>query len=189
MIAPGSSLGHLDFRPEPRGEVRRIPHLIGFENRLYPSLALSAAMLARSQNAPDWVAKPGQIEAPDGFSVALDGNGETLINWLGGDGTFPTFSVVQLLNGRVPRGALRGATRMIGNTRSGSFSPLSTPFSSPNFNNQSALHLQANAFDDIVSGRVLRPVPPLSAGLVLLAVSLGAGVLLSANALGFYRVR
>ncbi len=113
------------------------------------------------------------------LGVPIDQNGETLINWLGDASTFPTYSLVQLLYGRVPIGAFEGATVMIGNSRAGTFTSLATPFSDPIFNNQSALHLQANAFDDIVSQRVLRLLNAAWQGLILLVFSLGAGMLLA----------
>lgn len=179
MMSARTGIGHLNFRPEPGGEVRRLPHLIRFQDRLYPSLALSAAIQARAQSASSWSAMPGQITAPDGDAIFVDENGETLVNWLGGDGTFATISMLQLLDGFVPHGALRGATVMIGNARAGSFSPLATPFSDPAYNNQSALQLQANAYDDIMSNRVLRPLPALYQGLILAIFSLGAGALVA----------
>ncbi len=180
MMAPQSGVGHLNFRPEPGGEVRRIPHLIGFNGQLYPSLALSAAIQLSGETAPDWVAAAGQIRSENGrITVPIDRNGESLVNWLGGDGTFPVFSLVQLLDGRIPRGALRGATVFVGNSRAGTFTTLTTPFSPPIFNNQSALHLQANAFDDIVSNRVLRPLPVGFQALTLVVFSLGAGAILA----------
>lgn len=180
MVSPNSGLGHLNFRPEPGGEVRHIPHLIRFGGHLYPSLALSAAIQARGETAADWSAAPGQISAPDGqTSVTLDPNGETLVNWLGNGEVFPTYSMIDLLQNRAPRGAFRGATVFVGSARAGTFTPLTTPFSAAVYNNQSALHLQANAFDDIVSNRVLRPLPTALQGLILTLFSLGAGVLIA----------
>ncbi len=188
LVAPQSGLGHLNLRPESGGEVRSIPHLIRFEGKLYPSLALAMALKARGQNPADCFASPGQIEAPslvtmaggfDALAVPSDENGETLINWLGGEGTFERLSMARLLDGLVPRGALRGATVLIGGSFSGSYAPLATPFSDPQLNTLSALDLQANACDDILSNRVLRPLPTAYQILVLAVCSLGAGALLA----------
>ncbi len=44
MMLKQTTIGHLNFRPEAGGEVRRIPHLIRFKGQLYPSFALAAAM-------------------------------------------------------------------------------------------------------------------------------------------------
>lgn len=184
LLEQNTSLGHLNLRPENDGSLRRVTHLMRFGGQLYPSLPLACAALEQGISPAQLRATPQGVSFGKGageMQLPLDSNGEVLVNWLGDERTFPTFSMLQLLDGRVPSGALRGATVLIGSTVIGSFTLISTPFApfSAFKYHQTALHLQANAIDDIVSGRVLRPLDWAAQSGLRLFFALATGVLVA----------
>ena len=183
LLGPRLLAGHLNVRPEANGEFRRVPHSIRFGQRVYPSLSLTSAALELGANPRAIEAQPRALEIETARGVRrvfVDENGEALVNWCGGKGAFPTYSFVDVFNNRVPARVLRGATVLIGSDVVGSFTPISTPFSRPLPSPpQTLLDLQANAFDDIVSNRVLRPVSPFSRFAWVLGLSMLAGLVIA----------
>jgi hypothetical protein len=107
--------------------------------------------------------------------VPLDAHGEALVNWVGGNQSFPTFSVTDLLDNVVPEQAIKGALVFVGVTAAGAYEQRATPFSP----NQPAVELQANAADDILSQRSLREADPLTTWLLVLGFSVLAGLVAS----------
>lgn len=155
------ALGHLNLYPRnDAGALRRMPHLVRYQNHLYPSLVLAAATHFSGQ-APQQVVAGGAIHLPlrrgTPYDIPLNAGGETWVNWLG-DNTFPTFSFYQLLFERRRRvqtqinQSLKDSIVIMGVMRQGAFTSLTTPFSP----RESALDFQANAIDDIVARRCLR---------------------------------
>ena len=59
--------------------------------------------------------------------LEVDNEGEVGINWVGGYRAFPTYSYLDLLEGRVPPEVLRGSLVLIGSTLVGSYDQLATP--------------------------------------------------------------
>jgi len=153
-----AALGHLNLKPEPDGAVRRIPHLFGYRERIYPSIALAAAAHYLDV-APDQIWATGdEVLLPrligSRRQVPLGRNGETWINWLGREHTFPTYSFLDLLDGRLRGRIIKGTLVIIASSRAGTFTPLATPFS----DRMTPAELQANAIDDILTNRLLREI-------------------------------
>ena len=172
------AMGHITVFPEPDGTLRRVPHLICYRDKVYPSLALAAATAFRGLSPRDVKAtNSGLVIGND--SVPLDQHGEALVNWIGGNNSFPTFSVNELLDGKVRRSAIEGSLVFVGVTAAGAYEQRATPFSP----NQPAVEIQANAADDILSRRPLSECNVIYRGALLVVCALLGG--LAATRLGW----
>ena len=163
LLESAPRLGVLSAPVESDGTYRRILHVVRHGNTTLPSLALAAA-------AHSGEVAPGGIEARDDEvllhnrngevvrRIPLDVGGNTLINWDGpGPGTdsaFYAYPMTDLFDGKVPPGLLRDSVVLIGSARTGSYSPLATPFSP----RVAPVFLEAGALDDIISNRMLHPL-------------------------------
>ncbi len=169
-----ASIGHLNIFPESDGSLLRIPHLIRYRDRVFPSLALAASA--------HWLGiAPQEISAHDQFidigvrRVPIDNEGESWINWSGSYRTFPTFTYQDVLDGRVGRAQLKNRMVFVGIVAAGAYEFRSTPFSSA----QPAIELQANAANDILQNRPLHIAPDWSAPALLVLVCLATGALVA----------
>lgn len=179
LQAGAAGLGHVNVHPELDGTLRRIPHLIRYRGNVYPSLALAAAAHFLGVKA-DRIVGDGdllRLVPPRGGmrQMPLDRNGESWINWAGGNDTFPTYNFNQLFDGEIPPEALKDHLILIGVTAAGAFEHRSTPFSPV----QPAVELQANAISDILLNRPLQEASASVELLLILFVSLLAGLLLA----------
>jgi signal transduction histidine kinase/CHASE2 domain-containing sensor protein len=172
LQASAPAIGHVNVYPERDGTLRQIPHLVRYRDSVYPSLALAAAAHFLDLTPHDIVAANDTIHVA-GRNVPLDPDGETWINWAGANDTFPTFSINQLIDGRVPPEQLKGRIVLIGTTAAGTFEHRATPFSPM----QPATELQANAIDDILMNRPLYVATAPTQWLLLFLFAMLAGVL------------
>lgn len=167
-------LGHINVHLQRDGAMRLIPHVIRFRNELYPSLALAAAAHYLEIPAQRITVAPTEILIA-GRRLPIEADGETGINWAGGNGTYPTYSISQVLNGQVPRDALQNKIVLIGATAVASYEFRATPFS----NLQPAIEVQANALDNILENRPLYFTSPWARFALLLGFALLAGLLIA----------
>ena len=165
------AMGHITVFPEPDGTLRRVPHLICYRDKVYPSLGLAAATTFLGLSPHDVKATDLGL-AMGSDSVPLDENGESLVNWIGGNNSFPTFSVNELLDGNVRRSAIEGSLVFVGVTAAGAYEQRATPFSP----NQPAVEIQANAADDILSRRPLSECNVVYRGTLLIVCALLGGL-------------
>lgn len=172
------ALGHVTVFPESDGTLRRVPHLICYRGKVYPSLGLAAAGAYLGLAPRDIKVAESRVILGDQY-VPLDRQGEALVNWVGGNHSFPTFSVNELLDGRVRRSAIEGSLVFVGVTAAGAYEQRATPFSP----NQPAVELQANAADDILMHRPLSECSVLYSGSLLIGCALLGG--LAATRLGW----
>ena len=169
-----AAVGHVNTYPESDGSLLRIPHLIRYRDRVFPSLALSAAA--------QWLGiAPTQIKAHDQIieigarHVPVDDEGESWVNWAGGYRTFPTFTYQDVLDGRIGREQLKNRLVFVGIVAAGAYEFRATPFSSA----QPAIELQANAANDILQNRPLNIVPTWAMPALLLLACLTTGALVA----------
>jgi adenylate cyclase len=110
-------------------------------------------------------------------SVPVDRHGRLLINYLGPEGTIPTYSAAALLEGRLPERVLKDKVVMVGATAVGIYDLRVTPFSG----NCPGVEIQATVIDNLLQGDFLRS-PRLGLPLMMaLILALGAflGLLLT----------
>jgi signal transduction histidine kinase/CHASE2 domain-containing sensor protein len=167
-------LGHINVHPGRDGALRRTPLTIRYRDKLYPSLALAAAAHYFNVKAKEIEVFSDEVLVA-GRRLPVEADGQTVINWTGGNGTFSTYSISQILDGDVPGEALQDKIVLIGATAAGSFEYRATPFSSV----QPALEVQANALDNILLNRPLHNVNNWARFLLLFVFTIGAGALIA----------
>ncbi|PMR76001.1 CHASE2 domain-containing protein [Billgrantia endophytica] len=120
-------------RVDDDGVFRRVPMLQAWQGDYYPSLPLAMlmAMLGQPPVTPVIHEAGGirQLEALDvgGFEIPVDGQGAALVPWYGPRGHFRSVSAVDVLEGRVERDELAGATLILGASAPGLMDLRSTP--------------------------------------------------------------
>lgn len=172
------AMGHVNVYPETDGTLRRVP-LIRYRKQIYPSLAMVSAAHFLGLAPRDIRAEKDEVrlipaEGPV-RRIALDSKGEALVNWIGGNDSFPTYNFNQLMEGRIPPIALKDRLVLIGITAAGAFEGRATPFSPV----QPAIELQANVVDDILSNRSLEEASSGARLALLLASAVLAGLLVA----------
>ena len=79
--------------------------------------------------------------------IPTDENGRIMINYRGGNRTFPQYSVTDILNNKIPPDKLKNKIVLLGATAVGIYDLRVTPFS----NNFPGLGIHANIIDSIIS--------------------------------------
>jgi signal transduction histidine kinase/CHASE2 domain-containing sensor protein len=168
------ALGHINVHPEMDGTLRRISHVIRYRDATYPSLALASAAHFLGKTPNDIVAVSDKVLLA-GRELPIDTEGETTINWAGGNNTFPTYSFDDVLSGRVGAETFKGRVVLVGVTATGAFEHRATPFSPL----QPAIEMQASALNDILQNRPLLMPPSWLPEAMLLLCCMLAGVLVA----------
>ncbi len=165
--AAAVSLGHGSLLLEPDGSLRADLPAVSYGDRLLPSLALEAARLQLGV-APSRVLVAGARGVRLGeLFVPVDGRGLQLLDHYGPEGTLPTYSLADLLAGRIEPQRLSGRTVILGASASGVGDRFATPFSTRLPGSE---HL-GTAIDNMLSGRFLtRSAPERALDRLLTAV-------------------
>ncbi len=178
--APGG--GYFNTLTDPDGVLRRLPLIMRYKERIYPSLALAA--LVQALGAGQAVAKldSGGLEWLKLGSriIPLGAKGTMLIRYRGGRRTFEYISAKQVLSGKTPPGAVAGKIVIVGTSAGGLKDLRTTPLASA----YPGVEVHASVVDNILQGDFLRR-PAWAPGLELM-VTLAAG-LLSCLLLAFSR--
>jgi len=182
LLDSSTGAGHLSLALDADGRVRRMPLVVRWRNRVYPSLALASALGAvRAANADG--TSPPRLQFLDSLGYAADlesarsleingervpllGGGAMLLNFPhAGDEkstpisgrTFSTLSVAAVLDNPDLLRGLRGRCVVIGPT-----APAVSPFySTPTGARICETELHAVALDNLLSGRALERAPLL----------------------------
>jgi adenylate cyclase len=119
----------MNAAPDPDGILRRAPLLIELDGRVYPSLALAAAMAATGSR--DMVLRISNVNTAslivDNRVVPVDGRANLLLRYRGTKRTFPYISAADVLSGRVPAGTLKDKIVFVGTTALGTREVVATP--------------------------------------------------------------
>ncbi len=164
--------GYFNMFPDRDGVVRWIPAVIEFNGAFYAPLSLMAA--AAYLDAPLSVRVNSYgIEAVyvGNQAIATDELGRVLINYRGPTGTFPHFSITDILHDRIDPGRLRDKIVMVGATATGIYDMRVTPFGSV----FPGLEIHANVVDSILARSFLEH-PGWAAIFDLMAICLMGGV-------------
>ena len=126
--AAGAS-GFLNAVPDADGVLRRVPLLIEFNNRVYPSLVLAAVLL---QNDTREIAlRVGNTNAASlllgNQFVPLDAKGNLLLNYRGKKKTFPYVSAADVMSGRSAPEVFKDKFVVVGATALGTREVVTTP--------------------------------------------------------------
>lgn len=129
------SAGFFSVVPDDDGVIRRVPLLLNYQDKIYPSLALEA--VRQFLGIPDVsvsTAPVGDYEAVEQVSLGggmlsfpVDAAGNVVVPFQGPAGSFRYISATDVLHGRVDPDALNGAIVLLGTTASGLYDLRSTP--------------------------------------------------------------
>ena len=176
LAVAAESEGFLNVLPDGDGVIRMVPLLMGWQGKLYPSLALATALLVL-QNPPLslYLSSQGveQLEFEQHTRktiVPLDPYGQLLINYRGPRHTFPYFSALDLLNNTSKQNFFNEKIVFIGTSASGLADLRTTPLGT----NIPGVEIQATVTDNLLQGDFLH-----SSKNIELAASVLIGVLTS----------
>jgi adenylate cyclase len=151
MIATsGSGSGYFNFLPSDDGIIRNAYLVMRYQNDLYPSLAVKT-LAKYLQGAPIIVqAESYGIDHINlgSLKIPTDELGGFVLNYRGPAGTVPTYSALDVLNGKIPADALKGKMVLLGVTAIGVYDAHATPFG-PSF---PGLEIQGNVAENIILG-------------------------------------
>lgn len=178
-----TSAGHINPLPDPDGITRRVPMLVEHAGAYYEPLSLAMVRVVTGQppvvpvvsedgsadySGLEWV-KAGPFEVPVDIQAAA------LVPYRGGKGSYRYYSLVDVLNERVPVDELKGKIALVGTTAPGLLDLRATPVD-PVF---PGVEIHANLIGGILDGNIKqRPPYVIGAEFVLLLLSGAALALL-----------
>jgi len=128
--------GFFNVLPDADGIVRRVPLIMEFEGKVYPSLMLE--MLRTSQSMPTVIMtsawKGDEITGVESLKVGepiipTDANGQLNIRFCGPERSLPYVSVIDILTGETPPGTFTDAFVLVGTSAPGLRDIRATPTS------------------------------------------------------------
>jgi len=150
------SSGFLNAIPDPDGVLRRVPLLIQFKDRLYPSFTLAALMQSKKSTQVHIVQKENGILnlVVDKTAIPIDKLGNMRINFNRQPDTAQRISAGDILEGLVPPDRLKGKIVLIGSSAAG----LTQMYQTPGQPVYTHVGVHAQILKNMVSGQfVIRP--------------------------------
>jgi adenylate cyclase len=177
--------GFLNAAPDSDGILRRVPLLLEFRGRVYPSLALAAVTAATDSRADVLrIANANTLSLTlGGASVPLDGKSDVLVRYRGVKGTFPYVSAADVLTGRVGAETFARKIVFVGTTALGMREVVATPLDTL----FASVEVQATIADNLLRGDFLRRPQYAVALETALVLTLGWLVLLFVGRYGLLR--
>jgi adenylate cyclase len=169
-----NAMGFFSVRPDPDGVVRRIPAVFQCGDDYYSSLALRTLGLALGD-------PPVAIDLrEDGIrsltvgdrTLEVDEKGFLRVNFPGPARSFPYYSVIDLIRGRVPADAIRDRIVLVGRTELGLVDIVATPFHPV----VPGVEVQAAAVETLLNGRFIRRNNLTILADILLVLIIGIGL-------------
>jgi adenylate cyclase len=161
IVAGAAGLGFYNAFPDDAdGVIRQTALLIQVHGIYLPSLdaRMVAQVLGVSPSRIVAVASDsigsGNIDSVDfdgKLSVPTDDRGLLRINYYGPNGTFPNYSVSDIIDGRTPPGAFKNKVVVVGATAQGTYDQRLTPFSK----STPGLETHCNAIETMLSAQFL----------------------------------
>jgi adenylate cyclase len=116
--------GFINVYADPDGIIRRVPLLIRYQNNLYPSLAFEAVKLFLFSNIKLHTADYNQMQELESVQlgthiIPVDSMGNMLIPFRGKSFTYPYFSALDVIQGKIPDNVLTGKIAFIGTSATG----------------------------------------------------------------------
>ncbi|MFQ3292932.1 CHASE2 domain-containing protein, partial [Reinekea sp.] len=146
----GVGAGFFNQIPESDGVVRSAPLVIRYQDELYPSLALKTLAHFLDDSPIIVQALGGYINKVIVGDLIIETNeqGGLPINYRGPKNTIPTFSALDVLQGKIPQSAFEGRMVLLGSTAIGVFDSHSAPFGAE----FPGLEIQASVIENIAMG-------------------------------------
>ncbi len=173
LESAAAASGFLNAAPDVDGTLRRMPQIIEFGGELYPSLALAtvrAGLAVQRLGVADPAAGSPVVRLDD-REIPLAADGSVLVRFRGPAGTLPRLSAVDVLEGRVPAGALAGQLAFVGAAALGLGDVVATPLgvSLP------GVEIQATVADNLLRGDFIRRPPGSTVAELALVLAAAVG--------------
>ena len=144
--------GYFNMIPDPDGVVRWMPAVLRFDDNLYAPLSLITAGVYLNKPLSFKMAEYGVESLQLGkTAIPTDAFGRVLINYRGGEKTFPHIPVTDILKDNISENALKDKIVLVGATAIGIYDLRVTPFE----NIFPGLEIHANFVDSILSNDFL----------------------------------
>jgi adenylate cyclase len=188
QAAPGA--GFFNSVADPDGLVRAAPLLAAWDGGLYESLALAVLRLGQANQPLRVQFSQGQnagalrgLAIGNGPSEPMDATGAMLVPFRGpggwSGGSFRYYSAVDVLEGKLPEGSLRGRYALLGSTAPGLMDMRATPVSQA----YPGVEVHASMISALLDGGIPRRPDYARALDTLLLLALGAALALLLPAL------
>jgi adenylate cyclase len=159
--------GFLNAGPDEDGVIRRMPLVIEYEHRIYPSLALAAFLHHIDTKEPIILSFMESNRLSIGrLNVPLDESGRLIVKYAGPAGLFPRASVIDVIDGRVSKDFFKDKLVFLGPSAPGLAGLKTTPLD-PVF---PGVEVHASVVDNLLRADFLRrpsSAPALEAMLTL----------------------
>jgi len=174
--------GFINATTDRDGALRRVPLLMAFNGKIYPSLALAALIQAYDSKQMLLRMDANGVESVtlNGRVIPLDESGNLLIRFRGPENTFRHISAARLLDGRVSKTEINGHIVFIGTSAAGLKDFYTMPFD-PFF---PGVEAHAAIVDNIIQGDFLQRAQWMRGVELLLGILIG---ILSAVLLAYGR--
>ncbi len=140
------NLGCINMIPDIDGTLRWEILAIEYQNDFYAPIGLQAArVFLRVKDQDVALDHRGKVVLGD-TAIPTDRHGRMLINYRGPNGTFPHYSVSDIIDGLTPKGTFRDKIVLIGATAIGIFDLRVTPFTP----NMAGIEKHASVVDNIL---------------------------------------
>lgn len=156
LATAASRIGHIDYRPDQDGLLRRQQLLVPYRGNLIPSLALQMAMAYTEKNFSDLslvsghdIPKAVQFE---GKRIPVDQNCGMLIDFDANQAVTPRYSFVDVEKERISPDLLEGKLVLLGITDPG----LTRTFQTPLGLDMTPVEISANSLENIISNSYLQ---------------------------------
>ena len=131
FVQQGLSVGHISPTVDADGGIRRVPALVCFGGKTYPTLAV-AALSAATGFAPilqtqSGLFKPSLALDIGGFQLPIDAQGQLRVSYQMPRSGFVSVSAVDVIQGKVHSNLLKGAWVLVGSTAFGGGDAVPTP--------------------------------------------------------------
>jgi PAS domain S-box-containing protein len=162
-----AATGFLNFSPDGDGMARRLPLLIRYKGKVYPSLALATVLKLKGTDSLLLKKDRNGLESLrfGTTSIPVDGHGQLLVRFRGPKRTHAYVSAADIMDGGVPSVKLQGKVVLVGTSAAGMAEWLVTPFG-PTF---PGIETHAAVVDNLLTGDLIAE-PGWSRSLVLLLV-------------------
>lgn len=122
QVAKGS--GFINIFPDTDGIIRRSPLLIEYKGTVYPALSLQTVMLYLGETVSLITPYYGNTMRLEGIklgsvTIPTDEKGQALIPFIGRSYTFPYYSAIDVMNGKLPKDTLLGKIVFVGTSATG----------------------------------------------------------------------
>jgi adenylate cyclase len=168
--------GFLNASPDSDGVLRRVPLVLQYGGRVYPSFALAAVAAATHARAD--VLRVGNANAVTlklgDRVVPLDGKSHLLVRYRGVKHTFPYVSAADVLNGSASTNLFANKIVFVGTTALGTREVVATPLDTL----FAAVEVHASVADNLLRGDFLRRPEHAVMIETIAAVVVGAAVVL-----------